>query len=332
MGDPSGLVPSEPNCFQEPLVKADCSRREWLVSASTAAGTLAAPAAAGAKEERGKEPFGYCLNTSTLRGHKLKLVQEIDIASRAGYQGIEPWLREIDEYIKGGGSLKDLSKRLRDSGLRVESSIAFFEWIVDDEAQRKKGFEEARRSMDWVRQIGGRRIAAPPAGATNQSDLNLLRASERYRTLLELGDRMDVVPQVEVWGFSRTLGRLGEAVQVAMESGHPRACVLADVFHLYKGGSGFTGIGLLGSSALHVLHLNDYPADPPRATIRDADRVYPGDGVAPLKTLLRELRRIGFRGMLSLELFNPVYWNQDAVQVARTGLEKMRTVVQSSLE
>jgi sugar phosphate isomerase/epimerase len=150
--------------------------------------------------------------------------------------------------------------------------------------------------------------------------------------LLELGDKMDVVPQVEVWGFSKVLSRLGEAVQVAMESGHPRACVLADVFHLYKGGSGFTGVGLLAGTAMRVLHMNDYPADPPRATIRDADRVYPGDGVAPLKTLLRELRRIGYRGMLSLELFNPVYWSQDAVQVARTGLEKMRAVVRSSLE
>jgi sugar phosphate isomerase/epimerase len=320
-------------CFQEHLVKADLSRREWLVTTSAAAGAgaaLAAPAAARTKEE--KEPFGYCLNTSTLRGQKLKLVQEIDIAARAGYQGIEPWLSEIDQYMKEGGSLKDLGKRLRDSGLRVESSIAFFEWIVDDEARREKALEDARRAMDRVRRIGGKGIAAPPAGATNQPGLNLLKASERYRALLELGDKMDVVPQVEVWGFSKVLNRLGEAVQVAMESGHPRACILADVFHLYKGGSGFTGIGLLAGTAMHVLHMNDYPADPPRATIRDADRVYPGDGVAPLKTLLRELRRIGFRGMLSLELFNPVYWNQDAVQVARTGLEKMRAVVRSSLE
>jgi sugar phosphate isomerase/epimerase len=325
-------MPVEGEPFQEHLVNGDFSRREWLVTATAAAGGGVVTVPAVAKEGRPKEPFGYCLNTSTLRGQKLKLVQEIDIAARAGYQGIEPWLSEIDQYVKEGGSLKDLGKRIQDSGLRVASSISFFEWIVDDEARRKKGFEAARRDMDRIRQIGGKAIAAPPAGATNQPGLNLLQASQRYRALLELGDKMDVVPQVEVWGFSKTLSRLGEAVQVAMESGHPRACVLADVFHLYKGGSGFTGIGMLAGTAMHVLHMNDYPADPPRATIRDADRVYPGDGVAPLKTLLRELHRVGYRGMLSLELFNPVYWNQDAVQVARTGLEKMRTVVQSSLE
>jgi sugar phosphate isomerase/epimerase len=77
--------------------------------------------------------------------------------------------------------------------------------------------------------------------------------------------------------------------------------------------------------------MNDYPAQPPRAEITDAHRVYPGDGVAPLRELLRDLRRIGFRGALSLELFNREYWTQDALAVARTGLEKMRAVVRSSL-
>jgi sugar phosphate isomerase/epimerase len=47
--------------------------------------------------------------------------------------------------------------------------------------------------------------------------------------------------------------------------------------------------------------------------------------------MLRELRRIGFQGVLSLELFNREYWKQDALAVARTGLDKMRAVVRASL-
>jgi sugar phosphate isomerase/epimerase len=182
-----------------------------------------------------------------------------------------------------------------------------------------------------VHQIGGRRLAAPPAGATNQADLPLPRAAERYRALLELGERMEVAPQLELWGFSRTLSRLSECAYVAIETGHPRACILTDVYHLYKGGSGFGGIRLLSPAALHVIHMNDYPAQPPRAQITDAQRVYPGDGVAPLRELLRDLRHLGFRGALSLELFNREYWTQDALAVARTGLEKMRAAVRSSL-
>ena len=50
----------------------------------------------------------------------------------------------------------------------------------------------------------------------------------------------------------------------------------------------------------------------------------------PKKELFRDLRAIGYRGMLSLELFNRDYWKQDALTVAKTGLEKMRVLVKAS--
>jgi len=52
--------------------------------------------------------------------------------------------------------------------------------------------------------------------------------------------------------------------------------------------------------------------------------------VAPLPSILRDLYATGFRGALSLELFNRSYWEQDALTIARTGLEKTRAVVQKA--
>jgi len=311
-----------------------CSRREILTrAAGVTGGALAAGAAAKAYAAEGPgetHPPAYCLNTGTIRGQNLTLDKEIEVAAKAGYQGIEPWVGSIDQYARAGGSLKDLAKRLGDLGLSVESAISFFEWIVDDDERRAKALERAKRDMDLVARIGGKRIAAPPAGATGQA-VDLLRAADRYRVLLELGGQMGVVPQLEIWGASKTLARLGEAAMVAMESGHPKACLLPDVFHMYKGGSSFEGLRLLSGGAIHVFHLNDYPATPPLDKITDGDRVYPGDGVAPLRAILRSLRDIGFRGMLSLELFNRDCWKLDALTVASTGLEKMKAVVRKSL-
>ena len=121
---------------------------------------------------------------------------------------------------------------------------------------------------------------------------------------------------VEVWGYSQLLNRLGQAEFVAIESGHPNACILADVYHLYRGGSDYGGIRLLGKNSMHVMHVNDFPSEPPREKLNDGHRVYPGDGVAPLDTIFRDLYRIGFRGALSLELFNQTYYKQDALVVA----------------
>jgi len=148
--------------------------------------------------------------------------------------------------------------------------------------------------------------------------------------LLELGDKTGIVPELEFWGPSKAIGRLSEAAFIAVEAGHPKACILADVYHLYKGGSNVDGLRVLNGAALPVIHFNDYPAEPARSDITDALRVYPGDGVAPLKAILRNLKEIGFRGFLSLELFNRDYWKQDALTVAKTGLEKMKAVVKAS--
>jgi sugar phosphate isomerase/epimerase len=265
-------------------------------------------------------------------GQNLPLAQEIALAAKAGYDAIEPWLNKMEKHVKDGGSLKDMGKSARDVGLVIPDVIGFFEWIVDDDKRRKKGLEDIKRAMELVQEIGGLRLAAPPLGATDVSGMPLDKITERYRALLEIGDKTGIVPILEVWGGSKTLGRLCEAAHVAVETGHPKACILTDVFHLYKGGSGFGGLRLLSAAALPLMHMNDFPADPPREKITDAQRVYPGDGVAPLKSLFRDLKGIGFQGYLSLEVFNREYWKQDAAVTARTGLEKMRAAVRASLE
>lgn len=313
------------------------SRRRLLqaagaaTGAALAAGSVVSPLAAAEGKTAGGEPFRFCLNTSTIRGQKLPLVEEIEVAAKAGYSGIEPWIREIDEHVEKGGSLKDLRKCIADAGLAVESAIGFANWIVDDDAKRRQGLEAAKRDMDLVAQIGGSRIAAPPVGATGQSDLNLAAAAERYYALVETGKDIGVTPMIELWGFSKSLSRIGEVAYVAIESGHPQALMLFDVYHIYKGGSDFDGLKLLNGERIGAFHFNDYPADPPRDTIGDAHRVHCGDGVAPLTQIIRDLHATGFRGAISLELFNREYWQQDALKVATTGLDKMKAAVRLAL-
>jgi sugar phosphate isomerase/epimerase len=306
------------------------SRREWLrrggLSLGAAVTASATAAAFAAALRQTAEPFRYCLNTATIRGQKLPLPAVARIAAKAGYQAIEPWVGEIDDYVNQGGSLADLKKQIADLGLSVESSIAFGDWISDEAERSPQGLETCKRDMDRVARIGGKRICAPPSGAKKVADTDLAKIARRYRRLLELGRQFGVVPQVELWSHSKTLHRMSEIAYVVVEANHPDACALLDVIHIYRGSPGFAGVRMFSSQALHTFHINDYPAHSPRETLSDAARVFPGDGIAPLAALLGDLRAIGFRGVLSLELFNHDYWQRDALEVARTGLEKMRAV------
>ena len=103
-------------------MSTDISRRTVLAAA---AGGLAMTAT-DARAEPAKTGFGYCLNTSTVRdkdGKSRSIIDLIDIASKAGYDAIEPWISELDAYTNTGGKLEDLAKRIKDAGLVAEAVL-----------------------------------------------------------------------------------------------------------------------------------------------------------------------------------------------------------------
>lgn len=312
------------------------SRREILggtaafmgAAMASASGVDAGTVPQHAPKRTANEPFGFCLNTSTIRGNNLDVAAQIDVAAKAGYNAIEPWARDIEAYTSKGGTLKDLAKRISDSGLTIEDVIAFNAWLDDDDARRAKTMENLKREMDIVAQIGGKRIATPPGN--NGENVSLDHAVEYYRAALELGEQMGVQPLLELWGRSAVLGPLSHGAYVAIGTGRADASMLLDIFHLYKSGTSFASLNQVNGAALHVLHVNDYPAADDSGKLTDANRVYPGDGVAPLGQIFRDLRDNGFRGVLSLELFNQEYWKLSAEQNARMGLEKTRAAVRKA--
>ena len=319
------------------------SRRHFLASSSVAAsaGLFASSALAQSSADADHDGLSdnaqrgsnlrYCLNTSTINHSKVPVQRQIEIAASAGYDSVELWIGDVRKYTDEGGSLSDLRKLIEDHELKVDSAIAFGQWIIDDDEKRRVGLDQCRRDMEVVRELGGSRIAAPPSGATREAGLDLRAAGERYRALLEVGNDVGVTPQLELWGFSKNLSRLEEVLFVAAAAQHPDACLLLDVYHLYKGGSDFSNIDLVPASKMPCLHMNDYPADPPRESIGDKDRVYPGDGIAPMDRILSTLVANGFNGALSLELFNRDYWQESPDVVAARGLSKMKACVAKAL-
>ncbi|MEE3367262.1 MAG: sugar phosphate isomerase/epimerase, partial [Planctomycetota bacterium] len=68
--------------------------RRQLFTTAAATATATAVSNAGASTATATAPFRFWLNTSTNRGQKLGLLQEIVRAGKVGYTGIEPWIRE----------------------------------------------------------------------------------------------------------------------------------------------------------------------------------------------------------------------------------------------
>ncbi len=308
------------------------NRRELIKLSGAAAMATVMPSAYLRTAAASKRPFRFCLNTSTISGQKLGLLKTIDIAAKAGYDGIELWISDIKEYLNQGNSLQSLNAFIKARRVVVEDAISFTEWMVDDDAKRKVALVELEEEMKMMAALGCHRIAAPPAGVEKDEPINFQIAGKRYREILAMGKKYDVMPLLEFWGASGTLYNFGQALAIAAAADDADARILPDVFHLFRGGSGFNCLKLVNGKVIDVIHMNDFPASKPAEEQTDSDRIYPGDGVAPLKQVLRDLISMGGTKVLSLELFNKTYWKQDALQVAKTGLQKMKQLVDEVLK
>lgn len=271
-----------------------------------------------------KSKFLYCFNSSTIRGQKVGIEKEIELVSKAGYDGIEVWVPVLNEYKASGKSLKDLGKKIKDSGLIVYDAIGFAPWIHEDDTARAKGLEQAKQEMEMLAELGCFRIAAPPAGAQNKEVESYDKVADRFRALVEIGVKQGVIPQLELWGFSKTLYKMSQLLYVAAQCAHPQTRLLTDVYHLYKGGSNNDALKLVAPDSIEIFHMNDYPSNSNPSTITDADRIYPGSGIAPIPQILKDLTKDRKQLILSLELFNTEYYKQDAGIVVHTGLAKLK--------
>lgn len=293
-----------------------------MTLAATSAVTLAG-SNAFAQTKKKNARLKFSLNTSTISGQKLGIEKYIDIAARAGYDCIEPWIGDLKQYVSNGGSLRTLKKLLDDSKLTAVNAIGFAPWMTDDDEQRKAGFAQMREEMQMLTELGCPRIAAPAAGVRELPDL--FKVGERYQQLVALGRETGVRPLLEFWGAS-VFHHIGQAMMAIAVANDPNVRILADVYHLYRGNSGFENLKMIDGSMIEVFHMNDYPGDIPREKMEDKDRVYPGDGVAPLNQIISDLKAMDGEKILSLELFNREYWKQDPLTVAKTGLAKMKAV------
>jgi len=296
-------------------------RRGFFKIAALSSAAIAIPAISYSSVKT-KNNFRFCLNTSTISGQNPGLKAYIEIASETGYDGVELWVKDVKEYLQKGNSALSLKDFIEDYGLVVENAIGFAPWLKGDE-----GMAQMSEDMELMASIGCKRIAAPASGFTAGEQLDFKEAGEKYHQLLEIGEEIGIKPCLEFWGTSPVLNNMGQALMIAANANHPDAKILADVYHMFRGGSGFNTLKMLNGNVLEIFHMNDYVNTIPREQQKDSDRVYPGDGVAPLKQILTDLKNMGGEKVLSLELFNRNYWQQDAQKVAKTGLDKMKNLV-----
>jgi sugar phosphate isomerase/epimerase len=276
--------------------------------------------------QNGRSPWPICLDTATIRPASLK--RKVEIAHNAGFDAIEPWDGELEEFEKQGGDLKKLGQEIRDRGLFVPSVIGLWNALPPTQKEWEASLKDTRRRMRMAADIGAEHIQTIPNTVGENYDLQWV--ANRYQDIIEIGiDEYDIKPAIVFVKFF-PLKTLGEAAAVALNANHSDALVIPDTFHMYISKGGFEGLQLLNGNSIAIFQFADAPSSPGIEKLEDEHRVFPGDGILPLTDALKDLSKIDYSGCVSLELYNPEYWKRDLQEVAETGLKKTLNVIEEA--
>jgi len=234
--------------------------------------------------------------------------------AKAGIRAVEPALIKVREFAQKESPAA--AKRLLDDlGLKPVSSSNQLGLPEPGDA-RARALEDLKWKVELARAIGCDRLVAPSTGTGQYTEDDYKRGADNLREAADIARPFGVTLMLEFTRSSRFAGSLPTALKLVREANHPNVRVMMDTYHFWGGISKFEDLELLRDGELHHLHFEDVPADPPREIQGQPHRVFPGEGIAPLRRIVEVLKRKQYTGPASLEMFTPAIQSMDPYQVA----------------
>jgi 2-keto-myo-inositol isomerase len=244
--------------------------------------------------------------------------------AKAGIRAVEPVLLKVREFAEKE-SPAVARRLLHDLGLKPVSSSNQLGLAEPGDA-RARSLEDLKWKVELAQAIGCDRLVAPSAGTGQYTEDDYRRGVDNLREAAEIAKPFGVTLMVEFTRTSRFIGSLPTALRMVRETNHPNVRVMMDTYHFWAGISKFEDLDELRNGELHHLHFEDVPASPPREILGQPNRVFPGEGIAPLRRIVGALKRKGYAGPASLEMFNPAIQAMDPYELAkraRTAIEPL---------
>lgn len=253
---------------------------------------------------------------------KADLQTDIEAASQAGFDFIEIWAAKLRKFLKEK-TVEDLLELLEKHNLKPYSinSIEHITFRTPEDYEKIKA--ETQELSEIAEKIGCPYIVVVPGKKPNgltESEI----IDESVKVLNELADIAEphgVSLAFEFLGQTDcSVQTLGLCNRIVEKVNRKSVGNVLDTFHFYAGNSSFEDIENLRPEKLFIFHIND-AEDLPKEQLTDAHRLYPGEGILPIREIKAKLDQIGYDRVASVEIFRPEYWEQNPFEVAKKAKE-----------
>ena len=253
---------------------------------------------------------------------------DLKYAEKYGFDYIEFQMGPLYKYLEKHklDELNDFfsKNRIKPYSLNV---IEFFNLKTGKEFEEV--LNEFTRMCDIAKTLGIEIIILVPSPDIKGLSKNeILKDSVRaINQMVEISEKYGIRLAYEFLGFKGTsVNNFARCYEIIKEVDRDDVGIVLDCFHFYAGGSKIEDLEDADIEKIFVFHINDSKKGD-IWTLKDSDRLWPGDGAIPLKRILHILKNKGFNGTATVELFNPDYWKWDPEKTIRVSKEKTEDAI-----
>jgi 4-hydroxyphenylpyruvate dioxygenase len=251
------------------------------------------------------------------------LPEKLDAAAAIGFDGIEMFENDLLTF---DGSPTDVRAIAEGLGLAIMIFQPFRDFEAMPEPQRTRNMDRAERKFDVMQALGTDLVlvCSNVHPATLDDDG---RAAADLAEMAERAGRRGLRVGYEALAWGRHVNRWRHAWRIVQAANHNALGLIVDSFHTLAVADDASGIAEVPADKLFFVQL----ADAPKLTMDALSwsrhfRNFPGQGQLPVADFLRSALATGYRGPLSLEVFNDEFRAAPARLIARDGLRSLLLV------
>jgi sugar phosphate isomerase/epimerase len=203
--------------------------------------------------------------------------------AKAGIRQVELSGAVVDAFLKT--DTIDAARRvLTDNGLTAVHGFVGQFGLIEPNEKHAEGLERLKPRLEKI--------------ALDAYDT----VADQMRKVGETARAFEMMFSVEFVRQSPYMSTLLTALRTARQAAHPNFGVMFDFYHFWSGNNKLEDLDQIRPGEITHVHFQDVP-DLPRELLDNNTRAIPGDGGAPVVTMLRKLAEKGYSGPLSVELF-----------------------------
>lgn len=248
------------------------------------------------------------------------LREKLEAIASAGFDGIEIFEQD---FIAEAGSPAEIGAMIRDHGLSIEIFQPFRDFEGLTGARRTKAFDRAERKFDLMQELGTELVLVCSSVAPDAVG-GIDRAADDFRELGERAAKRGLRVGYEALAWGRHVNDHRDAWEVVRRADHPNVGLILDSFHTLGRKLDPETIRRVPGDRIFFVQLADAP-------LIEMDLLYwsrhfrnmPGEGDLDVTAFMRAVMATGYRGPVSLEVFNDQFRGGQPETVARDGYRSL---------